>query len=208
MTSTFFLKSLAVFIIGLGFKLFLSCETPPSYSNEPIEINFNQLKVIGVDNSMKKSEMGNHVDTMYKRAVALRVNITDTVMYYATFQTKNSYRLFAFSTASADDISPYYVPQNKVVDITIKTLFDINPTIKAGDNVTEHMLSPRDFNLYHNLEKVIPYLNGDHYYKERSILVVLKESVENTNAQFEVTVSLENGHQLSCTTERITIIEP
>jgi hypothetical protein len=65
-----------------------------------------------------------------------------------------------------------------------------------------------DFDLYHNLSQGISWLNDiQSYYEGGSIILILKASVKNTNAHFEITVTLDNGIELLGTTKIFTIIE-
>lgn len=200
-------KVLIILTLGFGFKLFFSC-TP--YSQDPIEIDYNFISVIGIDNSDRYLNNYTDIDTIYSDAVALKLTLSDTSKYYAALFSPNLLETFSFQTLKADDIDPSYIPRNKVIDIKIKTLLDINETLKAGDDISEYILcaSRNDFDLYHNLSYGISWLNDIQSYHERgSIILVLKASVKNTNAHFEITVTLDNGIELLGTTEIFTIIE-
>lgn len=201
-------KVLIILTLSFGIKLFFSC-TP--YSQDPIEIDYNHISVIGIDNSEVFLASYSDIDTLFSDAVALKLTLSDTTKYYAASLLPNLLEVFSFQTLKADDIDPSYVPRNKVSDIRIKTLLDINDDLKAGDDISEYFLcAPReDFDLYHNLSHGISRLNDiQSYYERGSIILVLNESVKNTNSQFEITVTLDNGIELLGTTEIFTIIEP
>ncbi len=198
-------KVIIVLTLGFGIKLFFSC-TP----QDPIEINYNNISVIGIDNSDMYLDYYNTTDTIYSDAVALKLTLSDTSIFYASLFYQNLIQTFSFQTLKADQIDPSYIPKNKVVDIRVKTILDINDSIKAGDDISESILyaSIDNFDLYHNLCQGILWLNGIQSYYERStIILVLKTSVKNTNARFEVKVTLDNGIELIGTTEIFTIIE-
>ena len=130
-------------------------------------------------------------------------------MFYAATFSSNLMQTFSFQTARAYDIEPSYIPLNKVVDIKVKTLIDINESLKAGDDISEHILcsSRDDFDMYHNLSQGISWLDDiQSRHKSSSIILVLKTSIKNTNAQFEVKVTLDNGNELFGTTVIFTII--
>ena len=135
--------------------------------------------------------------------------MADTSRFYATSFLPNLQQTFSFQTVEAKDPAQSFIPLNKVVDIKVKTLLDINDSIKAGDDISEHILctSRNDFDLYHNLNQGILWLNGIQSYGQNDLILVLKTTVNNTNAQFEVKVTLDNGNVLSGTTERFKIIE-
>lgn len=200
-------KVLIILTLSFGIKLFFSC-TP--YSQDPIEIDYNHINVIGIDNSDRYMDNYTAIDTLFSDAVALKLTLSDTTKYYAASFLPNLLEIFSFQTLKANDIDPTYVPRNKVTDIKIKTLLDINDVLKAGDDVSEYFLcaSRNDFDLYHNLRYGISWLNDvQSYYEGGSIILVLKTSVKNTNAHFEITVILDNGIELLGTTEIFTIIE-
>ena len=191
----------------MGLNCFFSC-TP--YYQDPIEIDYNHISVNGIDNSDRYMDNYTAIDTMYSDAVALKLTMSDTTYYSALF-SPNLLEAFAFKTLKAGDIDLSYIPRNKVIDIKIKTLLDINDDLKAGDDISEQILcAPReDFDLYHNLSHGLSWLNEiQSYYERSSIILVLKASVKNTNAHFEITVTLDNGIELLGTTEIFTIIEP
>lgn len=192
--------------LSFGVKLFIGC-TPNSQS--PIDINFNKISVVGVDNSGRFMDHYNAIDTFYSDAVALKLTLSDTSMYFAASYSSNFMQLFSFQSAQAKSLDPGFVPLNKVVDIKVSTLLDINESIKAGDDISEYILySTRDnFEMYHNLSKGISWLNGIQYYENSSVFLVLKTGVKNTNAQFEVVVTLDNGDELICKTALFTILE-
>jgi hypothetical protein len=200
-------KVLIILTLSFGIKLFFSC-TP--YSQDPIEIDYNHISIIGIDNSDRYMDNYTAIDTIYSDAVALKLTLSDTSKYYAALFSPNLFEAFSFQTLKADDIDPSYIPRNKVIDIKIKTLLDLNDTLKAGDDISEYILcaSRDDFDLYHNLSHGISWLNDiQSYYERGSIILVLKASVKNTNAHFEITVTLDNGIELLGTTEIFTIIE-
>ncbi|OFY50442.1 MAG: hypothetical protein A2W85_10410 [Bacteroidetes bacterium GWF2_41_31] len=199
-------KVIILLILSFGIKLFFSC-TP--YSQDPIEINYNHISVIGIDNSDRYLDYYNTTDTIYSDAVALKLTLSDTSMFYAATFSSNLMQTFSFQTARAYDIEPSYIPLNKVVDIKVKTLIDINESLKAGDDISEHILcsSRDDFDMYHNLSQGISWLDDiQSRHKSSSIILVLKTSIKNTNAQFEVKVTLDNGNELFGTTVIFTII--
>jgi hypothetical protein len=200
-------KVFILLIVGFGFKLFFSC-TPTPY--DPIEFDYNKILVIGIDNSGKYMSANNAIDTLYAEAVALRLTLSDTSAFNTISILQNATQSFSFQTAQADSPVISYLPRNKVVDIRIKTLSDINSTIKAGTDVTALFLcAGSDFNLYNSISHGISNLNGPQsYHKSGSIRLVLTTAVINTTAQFEVKVTFDNGSELASTTEVFTIIQP
>jgi len=198
-------KVMLLIAFGFGVKLFFSC-TPNS--QDPIEINFNAISLIGIDNS-ERYVNSSYSDTLFADAVALKITLSDTAGFYATSSSENLMHALSFQTLKADDISPSFIPRNKVVDIKVKTLMDINGSLKAGDDISEHVLCLRgSFDLYYNLNHGIAWLNGIQSFSPgSSLIIVLKTAVENLHAQFEVNVTLENGDELMATTMIFTIIE-
>lgn len=202
-----FRVSRVLILLTLGFviKIFFSC-TPLSQS--PTQITYNKISVVGVDNSGRFLSAHNELDTLYSEAVAFKLTLSDTSLLYASLLSSNIMQLFSFRTVQARSIEMTYIPKNKVVDIEVKTLFDINASIKAGDDISEYILCDRgdNFEMYYSLRQGMLWLNEIQYDKSSSIIFVLKIPVENTKAKFEVVVTLDNGNTLLCTTDLFTII--
>ena len=199
-------KVIILLTLGFGFKLFSGC-TPSSQS--PIAISYNNISIVAVDNSGRFMASYNRLYPVYSDAVALKLTLSDTSMFYAASYSPNIMQAFSFQTVQANSINPSYIPLNKVVGIKVKTLLDINEFIKAGDDISEHILcsTRNDFDMYSNLSQGISLLNGVQDNVNSSIGLVLKTSVQNTNAQFEVVVTLDSGDDLLCITEVFTIIK-
>lgn len=204
--NSLFGKVIILLTLSFGIKLFFSC-TPSSPI--PIEINYNTISAVGVDNSGRFVDYYSTIDTIYSDAIALKLTLSDSNMFYASSYSPNILQSFSFHTMHAESIEPYYIPKNKVIGIKIKTLLDINETIKAGEDISAHILCSKreNFGMYNNLSHGISWLNGVQNYESSAIVLVLKTSVKNTNAQFEVVVTFDSGDSLLCTTEIFTIIE-
>ena len=206
---TLFQKVLIIFILSFVIRLFFGCNP---FTPDPIGIDFNNVNITGIDNSGRFLGYNtiDTLDTLYTEAVALRLSLSDTTKLYAASSYPNSYQTFSFQTLLATEIYQAYYPNNNVVEIKLKTLYDINSTLKAGDDISEHILCIRDndFDLYHHLDEGISWLNDTQDYSGGSVILVLNTSVENTKAQFEVKVSLDNGKELSDTSNLFTIIKP
>ncbi|MBN2610842.1 MAG: hypothetical protein JXB00_04720 [Bacteroidales bacterium] len=201
-----FPKVIIILAMGFGFKLFFSCSP---YSQSLIEINYNHIRVEGIDNSGRFMDYYNTTDTFYSDAVALKLTLSDTSMFYAVSYLSNALQAFSFWAVRADDISPAFIPRIKVTGIKVTTLLDINDSIKAGDDISGHILSSSsdNFVMYHNIEHAVSWLNGIQNYENSSIVLILKTSVKNTTARFDIVVTLENGDELLFTTSVFSIIE-
>lgn len=200
-------KVIIILTLGFGLKLFFSC-TPNS--QDPIKINYNHLSVTGIDNSGRYLNNHTAMDTIFSEALALKLLLSDTARLFTALLSPNCMRALSFQTLKADDIAPSYIPRNKVIDIKIKTLFDIDDALKAGDDVSEYFLcaSSNDFDLYHQLGYGISRLNDvQSFYEGGSIILILKESIKNTHAQFEVKIFLDDDSELLGTSGIFTIIE-
>lgn len=202
-----FSKILLFLVIDFGLRLVFSCNPPPP---EEINFNYNKIDVVGVDNSGQYLNANNAVDTMYAGAVALKLSLSDTTFYPTAYYQNIVQELFSFQSAYATSVARNFIPLEKVESIQIKTLMDINPDIKAGDDVTEHFLyaSNDNFSLYQDLGQGIEQLNSVQSDTKSDIVLILNKTVQNTSARFEVKLTLDNGTTLSCTTELFTIIEP
>ena len=200
-------KPLIVLAVIFGIRLFFSC-TPNDF--DPMEMYYNSLSTRYVDNSNVYLSYFREVDTSFSEAVAIKLTLSDTSRMYKKSLSANLQRAISFCTSQADDWSPTYLPGNKVSDISVRTLFPVNTTINAGDDVTSFFLyASGSFSLYSHLDKAIETLNSTQSYDRLcTIVLVLSGRVENTKARFELTVSFENGNKLVSTTPELTIIQP
>ena len=198
-------KALTLIVIVFILKTLAGCRP------RIIPFSFDSMRIEGIDNSGRHWD--NHpTDTLKRDAVAIRIilyssNDDDTAFW------KKVNELLVFEPAYAViDVFPRYVPVSKVESIHIKTLFDIDNNIRAGDDITSYFLyytgNPED--LYYPLDEVLGTFNCE---KNKSFpifgssaLLVLTKSVRNTKAQFEVRVGLENGEEITGTSPLFTIL--
>ncbi len=176
------------------------------------DISYNGISVDGLDNSRDyMSHFWNTKDTLYSEAVALNLCLSDT-SYYSEHDTVYDFSLnsLSFTGAMATSIDYRYVSKNKVLDIKIHTLFDIDNKIKAGDNIEDIVLYAVDSyhdDLYKSENQAISSLNGIKDSPRAVVYLVLKTPVKNTKAQFKVDVLLDDDKHLSCVTDTFTIIQ-
>lgn len=199
--SGFYPKFILIVIIGFSIRLFFSCVQPP-----PIDMLYNSISLKGIDNSGEHIRR-NYSDTLYSEALAIELTLTDSSMYYGS----NGSRFFqdlSFNSAFAWSYSKSYQPINKVQEINVFTLFEINSTLLTGDEISDSVLYAfgKRYDLYYDEDAAIGHINdlqGDH---SSVVYIIIKLPVENTRAQFNVVVSFEDGTVLSDTTNTFTII--
>ncbi|MFA6401088.1 MAG: hypothetical protein WCX31_05610 [Salinivirgaceae bacterium] len=196
-------KVLVIMIIGFVLKLFFSCTPPP-----PIEMQYNSINITGIDNSGRFMGSYASVDTMYSGAVALKLTLFDSTHYYYAFTISKVLKSLSFTPAMAFSVDESYIPVNKVEQIIITTLFDIDEDVKAGDDISNLIVydTGGDFELYQNMNNAIGALNRTQSEASGSIAMVLLKPIENTKAQFNVRVTLDTGNELSFSTGIFTII--
>ena len=199
-------KVIVLLAVGFVFKLFFSC-TP--FSDSVSEITYNTASIEGIDNSGMFMEFYSTTDTLYSEAVALKLTLSDSSVFYAASCSPGIMQGFSFRAAHATSINQTFVPVHKVKGIKVKTLLDMNDSIKAGDDITAHILCSQgnSYRMYSNLNQGISWLNGVQSEESSSIVLVLKKTVKNTNARLEVAIILDNGDELLCTTKLFTIID-
>ncbi len=205
-TKKHFAKPLIVLAIIFGIRLFFSC-TPNDF--DPMEMDYNSLSTSYVDNSNVYLSYFREVDTSFSEAVAIKLTLSDTSQMYKKSLSAKLQQAVSFRTSQADDWSPTYIPRNRVSELNVRTLFPVNASIDAGDDVTKFFLyAGGSFAMYSHLDKAIETLNRTQSYDRLcTIVLVLAERVENTKAQFELTVTFENGDKLVSTTPVLTIIQ-
>lgn len=196
-------KALFILIIGFAIRTLFSC-TREKF--DPVEIEYNAINIIGIDNSGQYVLERDTVHSFYPEAVALKIRLTDSTEYFASSLYQNMQDLLSFQTLKADSPEITYIPENKVTDIHITTLYDINGSLQAGDDISDHILYYNGTGLYHGEDQAVLWLSGKQTYPDiGTLLLVLKASVNNTIAQFEITVTLEDGKEIKGITEIFTI---
>jgi hypothetical protein len=198
-------KVLLILLATSSLRIFFSCTPPP-----PNDMTYNAIKLSGVDNSDRFMKRNAEVDTLYAGAVAFRLTLSDSTLHYAKHSVKSA-QMFAFKQAMA--LSPAertFLPTVRVTEIKTFTLFHINGQIKAGDDVSSRMVfdGGSDFELYQTTSSAIDALNRTQIGASGSVIMVLKDVVEGSNAQFRVEVTFEDGSQLIATTNLFTLIQP
>ncbi|HPW67032.1 MAG TPA: hypothetical protein PLY32_03390 [Salinivirgaceae bacterium] len=194
-----------IFVLTLGFsvKLFVSCFPPNT-----IDMHFNKIEIYGIDNSGIRA-CGHMVDTMYASAVAFKLNLMDTTQGYYSHKSNYALSSLSFAPAMAFTVDRRFIPVNKVAQIKITTLLDIDENIKAGEDITNLILFGGDnFELYHNVNSAISTLNKEQSAANSSIVMVLSISAKNPTLQLNVQVTLDNNSVLSADTDVITILNP
>ncbi|MDD2565080.1 MAG: hypothetical protein PHU27_12775 [Salinivirgaceae bacterium] len=196
------MRVMILLFLSFGMKLFFSCTPPP-----PVDIFYNSVRLIGIDNSGQFMRSYENIDTIYSNAMALKLTILDTSYnYYASLN--GIMKSLSFSTAMALSINEAFNPVNKVVQIKVQTLFDVDDDIKAGDDISIHILyaDGYDFELYESVNSAISRLNGTQNMPGGTVEMVFEKSIKNTKAQFYVEITLDNGQVLSCVSDTFTII--
>ncbi len=203
--TTLFTKKIVVLTLGFSIRLFFSCTPPP-----PIDIHFNSIKIIGVNNSDRFINSNTGVDTMYSSAVAFKLTLLDSTYNYYAFNLHKTLKALSFTPAMALSFVESFIPVNKVEQIKVTTLFDIDDNIKAGEDITKLILFERgnNFELYQNINSAISTLNKTQPTASSSIVFVLSVSTKKTTLQLNVQITLDNGTVLSTNTDVITIINP
>ena len=198
-------KVLLILLATSSLRIFFSCTPPP-----PSDMTYNTIQLSGVDNSDRHMGRNAEVDTLYAGAVALRLTLSDSTHLYAKLPDQPA-QMFAFKQAMAfSPVEPTFLPTVRVTEIKTFTLFDINGQINAGDDVSDHMVfdGGSDFELYQTTSSAIDALNRTQIGASGSVIMVLKDVVEGSNAQFRVEVTFEDGSQLIATTNLFTLIKP
>lgn len=204
----FLWKVLYLFTLSFVFQLIFSCV---SISNEPTIVDYNSLTFKAFDNSGRFAEANTSKDTVYSEALGFKLTLFDSLVYSSSNNSPNFFTVFSFQTLQADDINPNYIPKNKMIDIKVKTLMDLNENIKSGDDISAHILcsAGNTYDLYNDLAWGIAEFNSPSpYFGKASLILLLKESITSNSAHFEVIVTFDNGLELRRTTEILTILRP
>lgn len=208
------LKAINIIVIIALIKVVQSCILFPNCecSDEVFYYSINSIEITNIDNSQTYPQFTEE-DEMHKAAVAFNVLISDTTLTenYAYSQPLQSSIGFSTALAWSCDCSMNYLPEPTIQNFNIFTNFDINDTVKAGDDVsnlflvTDYSWSNRD--LYYELNELINLANLTTNEMPGILLkIFLKVPVDNSKAEFTIEITLSNDTKISQTTNTITII--
>jgi hypothetical protein len=189
--------------IWFSVKLVISC-TPTASLN----MQYNAMRIEAVNNSGAYLQ-SLPIDTMHANAVALKLTLSDST-FHRNFALHNStFPSLGFSQAMATTINESFKPTNQIEKITVITMFDINEQIKAGDDITAHIVycTGNSFQLYMNENDAIASLNNYQSYPLGVIYLILKSKIHLTIAQFKVVITFTDQTDLSSISETFTIIQ-
>ncbi len=194
------LKIAIVLFLGLIIKILIGC-----VPHESIEITYNDISVIGVDNSGEFTPGDTKIDTLFSSAVALRLILSDSSQI-ASFSAA-TFKSLSFSNAMATSIDYNYIPKNKVMDIKVATVFDIDANTKAGSDISNSILYDfGNFELYRTKDEAIQKLNGIQDSPSAAVYIILKLDVKNSKAQFKIDILLDDEKHLSCVSDTLAIL--
>lgn len=198
-------KVFIVMILGFGVRLFFSC-TPNNYL--PSKMEYNVAAISGIDNSDRFMRINSNIDTMYTDAVAIKLTLSDSSFHHFASNFNHAIASFSFTSVMANSYEPHFIPSKKAVSIKIKTLHNLDDNIKAGDDISSfmHYTKGNDFELYQNVDLAIAILNGIQSQPNSSIVMVLQKSIQNTKAQFEIEITLDDLSKISCLSNTFTIL--
>jgi len=199
-----------IFVIFLFFiiKLFVSCcncsdDTTPMQLNDVAIRNLNSVGSSGYVNY-------NKTDTMLSAKVAFEVIISDSTIDYNKMYAKNNLD-FGFSIVNAFgcDCFQIFKPEQKIIDIKIFNLFDMNELIPANSDVTSNFFALiSQSNLYTSIKNLYPLINHDviSAVPKIGINIFCKLNIQNTKAKFRINIGLSNGKILTAYTNEIQLL--
>ncbi len=203
---------LVVFILQLLLSLFFTfqgciCQEPA------VHFNLDSLSIKNIDHS-GPSLIVTESNTMHNAAVAFLISFTDKKFHYpyhAQRSISKTYLGFSVARATSYDCDPVFLARQKVVNVSVISLYGINPAIPAGSNVTSLFVArPTPYysgGLYLTFDEIIKRLNSNTVNRpEIQFQTFLKVPVISNQARFIFSVSFSDGTQLSDTTSLITII--
>lgn len=196
-------KVLFLLLGGLFFRVFIGCRPP-----DPIEMSYNRLRCFGVDNSAAYLNPHSSLDTMYAEAIALHLELTDTLLYGGDYYSQSWRKAnWGLDRLYAWTLDQSFKPIAKVGSLQIFTMVDLDATTRAGDEITADWLyAPDSFELYLHLEEAIDELNRIQDASSAGVCLVYKGKPEAEEVQFKVEVVLSDGRRLSCESPVFTLL--
>ena len=188
-------------------SIFQSCGPTESAGIRDFEID--EIRVRNLDNSNEYLSY-NASNTMHKNAVAFEIDLYDSRMYGSQASCTD----FIINSCQAySPIEPMYKPVHAIRKISIVTLADFSPTLPANTDVSDTFLvlpeEPRtgDY-LYRTLADFYTLVHDKvSSYPQIRFSLVCQERIENTSAQFRITVEFDNNTNLAIDTENIELID-
>lgn len=195
-------KATVILLFCFFIKVLFSCREP-----EPLDMHYSKITLEMFDNS-GHPYYRTPSDTLYSDAVAFQMSLSDSSMYYYKSKTIRTAALFSFEPAYGFSPNISYQPVHLIQDIVVYTLYDIDDTFRAGDDITDSILYAYDygFGMYQLKENAIKFANGLQYKPSCVLKLFLKSSVHNTLVRLSVEVILDNGTILSGTTDEYPVI--
>jgi len=200
--SSIYTKATVILFFCFFMKVLHSCREP-----EPLDMQYNRITLEMFDNS-GHPHYRTPSDTLYSDAVAFQMNLSDSGLYYYQSKTIQTAALLSFEPAYGFSPNISYQPVQLVKDIRVFTVFDMNDTFRAWDDITDSILYAFDygFGMYQLKENAIKFANGLQHEPSCVLKLFLKSSVHNTRVRLSVEVTLDNGTILSGTTEEYPVI--
>ncbi len=186
--------------------LFSSCDC----NTTPILFNLDHAIVTNIENSGEWAGESSS-DTMLSKAVAFKITVgsIESPFSYAKFQLQG----FGFASAYAMECPTPFKPNQEIKNVKITNVFPVNPSIPINTELSENnivyaigsSLSSNDLYVSKKtlLNKINPGIVSD--IPEITFLFFLKDQVENTKAQFNITIELSDGQLILAQTRVITI---
>ncbi|MFB6341144.1 hypothetical protein ACE1ET_05460 [Saccharicrinis sp. FJH62] len=203
--TTFLNAALKIILIPIVLiSSFFSC-TQKNPEPETVNLTYDLVTLDFISTYIGEDTWYSKVDTLYSDAVCLKLTIEEEIVY-------DGYTPLEKFFGSPGEKMVYevrgYKTDHEVEAIKIYTLFDLNGTYQANSELSDCILfSFGDrYDLYHQKDEALAFINDIHFYSYTSIGIVLKIHVENSFAQFRTDVFLDDGTILSDTTDLINII--
>lgn len=180
--------------------------------NEYYTFSYERIIVHNIDNSGQWSKPSD-VNRMPAAGVAFEVQILGSE---PILSAQNKLQSFGFNALNAQtcNCDEIYRANHTISAIKIRTLENLNSDYCCNEEVTDlflanSCLSCNDIgNFYITLDELITRINPEAFYQTpvNKFLIYLKVPVENTEAQFEIEVILNNGESIISQTSKIEII--
>jgi len=193
-------------IIFLSRLLFSCCNCPKTA--ESANLNMIELEYLNLIPNEQNLEYSS--DSMLNASVAFEIIVRDSTEAKNNWYVNNA----GFSSASAFqpcECPKLFLPDEQISSIKINTLKDINSKIKSGQEISGLFVAKnRNTFLYLEIEDLLKSMKGSvtSGLPGYRVAVYLKEKIDNSEAQFEVSVTLSNSKVLKMKTKVIKITSP
>lgn len=179
------------------------------------ELEYNSINVVSIDNSDRHTSFLNSRDSIPRKAIALKIELEDTVYREWTVveTTSNTSCRNSWGVPvelHCDWFGPIYHLTNKMAAIRVITRYDYSEEYPAGTEITDLFLAyynTHEFEtvgLYCEIDSAINHFNTSPWARDPiELYLALANAVQADSLLFDVAIEFEDNSELATQSEVI-----